>query len=179
MTSVRFLPVDAESPDCPDRARSLARPGASGRGARRERRPAGRGLGTRRICLDRRRICSPLRSGCSRDGPADGWTGANGPRPTVPCFVNLPAARTWSPAPAGRSAGTLRRREAARAVCSQRPASATPASPAPRSGSTLERRLAIVLLSNRVNPTRDNPRWTPVRADIADLVMTTLFEDAR
>lgn len=40
-------------------------------------------------------------------------------------------------------------------------------------------RLAIVLLSNRVNPTRDNPRWAPVRARIADLVMTTLFEDAR
>jgi hypothetical protein len=30
-----------------------------------------------------------------------------------------------------------------------------------------------------VNPTRDNPRWAPVRAAIADLVMTTLFEDAR
>ncbi len=42
-----------------------------------------------------------------------------------------------------------------------------------------DRRLAIVLLSNRVNPTRDNPRWAPVRAAIADLVMTTLFEDAR
>jgi CubicO group peptidase (beta-lactamase class C family) len=42
-----------------------------------------------------------------------------------------------------------------------------------------DRRLAIVLLSNRVNPTRDNPRWNPVRARIADLVMTTLFEDAR
>jgi CubicO group peptidase (beta-lactamase class C family) len=42
-----------------------------------------------------------------------------------------------------------------------------------------EHRLAIVLLSNRVNPTRDNSRWTPVRAGIADLVMTTLFEDAR
>jgi CubicO group peptidase (beta-lactamase class C family) len=40
-------------------------------------------------------------------------------------------------------------------------------------------RLAIVLLSNRVNPTRNNPRWTPVRGRIADLVMTTLFEDAR
>jgi serine-type D-Ala-D-Ala carboxypeptidase len=39
--------------------------------------------------------------------------------------------------------------------------------------------LAIVLLSNRVNPIRDNPRWAPVRAAIADLVMTTLFEDAR
>jgi CubicO group peptidase (beta-lactamase class C family) len=37
--------------------------------------------------------------------------------------------------------------------------------------------LAIVLLSNRVNPTRDNPRWAPVRARIADLVMTTLFRD--
>jgi CubicO group peptidase (beta-lactamase class C family) len=39
--------------------------------------------------------------------------------------------------------------------------------------------VAIVLLSNRVNPTRDNPRWNPMRAAIADLVMTTLFEDAR
>jgi CubicO group peptidase (beta-lactamase class C family) len=42
-----------------------------------------------------------------------------------------------------------------------------------------EHRVAIVLLSNRVHPTRDNPRWNPVRAAIADLVMTTLFEDAR
>jgi len=42
-----------------------------------------------------------------------------------------------------------------------------------------ERRLGIVLLSNRVNPTRNNPRWAAVRAAIADLVMTTLFEDAR
>lgn len=41
------------------------------------------------------------------------------------------------------------------------------------------RRLVIVLLSNRVNPTRNNPRWTPVRGRIADLVMTTLFEDVR
>jgi CubicO group peptidase (beta-lactamase class C family) len=42
-----------------------------------------------------------------------------------------------------------------------------------------DHRLAIVLLSNRVNPTRNNPRWFPVRGRIADLVMTTLFEDAR
>jgi CubicO group peptidase (beta-lactamase class C family) len=42
-----------------------------------------------------------------------------------------------------------------------------------------ERQLAIVLLSNRVNPTRNNPRWNPLRGRIADLVMTTLFEDAR
>ena len=41
------------------------------------------------------------------------------------------------------------------------------------------RRLAIVLLSNRVNPTRNNPRWIPIRGRIADLVVTTLFEDAR
>lgn len=39
--------------------------------------------------------------------------------------------------------------------------------------------LAIVLLSNRVNPTRENPRWTSVRAAIADLVMTTLLQDTR
>ncbi|MGZ8392874.1 MAG: serine hydrolase, partial [Gemmatimonadales bacterium] len=42
-----------------------------------------------------------------------------------------------------------------------------------------EHQLVIVLLSNRVHPTRDNPRWAPVRARVADLVMTTLFEDAR
>jgi CubicO group peptidase (beta-lactamase class C family) len=42
-----------------------------------------------------------------------------------------------------------------------------------------QRRVAIAVLSNRVNPTRENPRWAPVRAGIADLVMTTLFEDAR
>jgi CubicO group peptidase (beta-lactamase class C family) len=40
-----------------------------------------------------------------------------------------------------------------------------------------ERKLAIVLLSNRVNPTRNNSRWTPVRGAIADLVMATLFQD--
>jgi CubicO group peptidase (beta-lactamase class C family) len=42
-----------------------------------------------------------------------------------------------------------------------------------------EHYLAIILLSNRVNPTRDNPRWGPLRGKIADLVMTTLFEDAQ
>jgi serine-type D-Ala-D-Ala carboxypeptidase len=43
----------------------------------------------------------------------------------------------------------------------------------------LQHHVAIVLLSNRVNPTRDNPRWAPVRGRIADLVMTTLLEEAR
>ena len=42
-----------------------------------------------------------------------------------------------------------------------------------------EHHLAIILLSNRVNPTRDNPRWAPLRGKIADLVMATLFEDAQ
>jgi len=42
-----------------------------------------------------------------------------------------------------------------------------------------EHQLVIVLLSNRVNPTRDNVTWVGVRARVADLVMTTLFEDAR
>src|SRR4051812_8754128 len=42
-----------------------------------------------------------------------------------------------------------------------------------------ERRLAIILLSNRVNPTRNNPRWATVRAHVADLVMATLFKDAQ
>ncbi len=40
-----------------------------------------------------------------------------------------------------------------------------------------ERCLAIVLLSNRVHPTRDNPRWGPVRGLVADRVMTVLLED--
>jgi len=43
----------------------------------------------------------------------------------------------------------------------------------------LERGINVTLLSNRVHPTRNNPRWNPVRAQIADLVMTTLFEDVR
>jgi CubicO group peptidase (beta-lactamase class C family) len=42
-----------------------------------------------------------------------------------------------------------------------------------------EQHLAIILLSNRVNPTRNNPRWHPVRGKIADLVMITLIEDHR
>jgi len=42
-----------------------------------------------------------------------------------------------------------------------------------------KRRLVIVLLSNRVNPTRNNPRWSPVRGAIADLVITTLYQDAQ
>lgn len=42
-----------------------------------------------------------------------------------------------------------------------------------------EHHLAIVLLSNRVNPTRANSRWTPVRGAIADLVTATLFQDTR
>jgi CubicO group peptidase (beta-lactamase class C family) len=42
-----------------------------------------------------------------------------------------------------------------------------------------EHRVASVLLSNRVNPNRANARWNPVRAQIADLVMTTLFKDGR
>jgi CubicO group peptidase (beta-lactamase class C family) len=34
-----------------------------------------------------------------------------------------------------------------------------------------ERQLVIVLLSNRVHPTRQNPRWGPLRAVVADLVV--------
>jgi CubicO group peptidase (beta-lactamase class C family) len=40
-----------------------------------------------------------------------------------------------------------------------------------------ERCLAIVLLSNRVHPTRDNPRWGPVRGLMADRVMQVLLQD--
>ncbi|HXE58554.1 MAG TPA: serine hydrolase domain-containing protein, partial [Gemmatimonadales bacterium] len=42
-----------------------------------------------------------------------------------------------------------------------------------------ERELVIVLLSNRVHPTRENPRWGPVRARVADLVVETLDRDSR
>lgn len=41
-----------------------------------------------------------------------------------------------------------------------------------------ERRLVIVLLSNRVHPTRDNPRWGPVRGAVADLVVSSLRDDS-
>jgi CubicO group peptidase (beta-lactamase class C family) len=41
------------------------------------------------------------------------------------------------------------------------------------------RRLAIVLLSNRVHPTRDNQHWSGVRAAVADLVVTALDPASR
>jgi CubicO group peptidase (beta-lactamase class C family) len=40
------------------------------------------------------------------------------------------------------------------------------------------RDLVIVLLSNRVHPTRANDRWGPVRGHVADLVFAALFPDA-
>jgi CubicO group peptidase (beta-lactamase class C family) len=40
------------------------------------------------------------------------------------------------------------------------------------------RGLVIVLLSNRVHPTRANDRWGPVRGHVADLVFAALFPDA-
>ena len=42
-----------------------------------------------------------------------------------------------------------------------------------------EHQVAIALLSNRVHPTRENARWLAVRPRVADLVMATLFKDAR
>ena len=41
-----------------------------------------------------------------------------------------------------------------------------------------DRCLAIVLLSNRVHPTRDNPRWGPVRGEVADQVVGALAADS-
>jgi CubicO group peptidase (beta-lactamase class C family) len=40
------------------------------------------------------------------------------------------------------------------------------------------RDIVIVLLTNRVNPTRDTPKFGTLRAVIADAVMTSLFPDA-
>lgn len=40
------------------------------------------------------------------------------------------------------------------------------------------RELVIVLLTNRVNPTRNTPRFGPIRAVVADAVMRSLFPDA-
>jgi CubicO group peptidase (beta-lactamase class C family) len=37
------------------------------------------------------------------------------------------------------------------------------------------RGLAIVLLSNRVHPTRNNAKWGPVRRGLADRVVESLF----
>lgn len=41
-----------------------------------------------------------------------------------------------------------------------------------------QRGLVIVLLSNRVHPTRDNPRWGPVRGMVADRVVRALGSGA-
>ena len=41
-----------------------------------------------------------------------------------------------------------------------------------------DRCLAIVLLSNRVHPTRDNTRWGPVRGQVANRVVSTLEASA-
>lgn len=41
-----------------------------------------------------------------------------------------------------------------------------------------DRCLAIVLLSNRVHPTRENGRWGPVRGIMANAVMTALLADS-
>ncbi len=40
-----------------------------------------------------------------------------------------------------------------------------------------ERELVVVLLSNRVHPTRDNGRWGPVRRNVADRVVRGLERD--
>lgn len=40
------------------------------------------------------------------------------------------------------------------------------------------RSLVIVLLTNRVNPTRNTPNFGPIRAVIADAVVRSLFPDA-
>ncbi len=40
------------------------------------------------------------------------------------------------------------------------------------------REVVIVLLTNRVNPTRDTPNFNPVRGVVADAVMRSLLPDA-
>ena len=41
-----------------------------------------------------------------------------------------------------------------------------------------EREIVIVLLTNRVNPTRDTPKFGQIRAVVADAVMRSIFPDA-
>ncbi len=41
-----------------------------------------------------------------------------------------------------------------------------------------EREIVIVLLTNRVNPTRNTPKFGPIRSVVADAVMRSLFPDA-
>jgi CubicO group peptidase (beta-lactamase class C family) len=121
-------------------------------------------------------------------GQADRWTGGRtrpsdepSARPTVRASTfreftrrqNLVSGSSralgWDTPSAGSSAGTL--------------LSPTSFGHTGFTGTSLwidpEHHLAIVLLSNRVNPTRDNPRWAPVRAQVADLVMATLLKDAQ
>ena len=114
--------------------------------------------------------------------PEHGWDGRPSDLsdpPPRPSSRRSPPAKTSSPAPVARWAGIPR---------DSGSSSGSLLSPHSigHTGFTgtsiwidFDRRVAIVLLSNRVHPTRNNPRWNPVRAQIADLVMTTLFEDVR
>ncbi|HRP08017.1 MAG TPA: serine hydrolase, partial [Gemmatimonadales bacterium] len=42
----------------------------------------------------------------------------------------------------------------------------------------IPRRTIIVLLTNRVHPTRNTPKFTPLRPAVADAVMKALYPDA-
>ena len=66
--------------------------------------------------------------------------------------------------------GRVRRSPLPPATISRRQASATPASPAPRSGSTPSADLFVILLTNRVNPTRANEKIRQVRPALHDAI---------
>jgi hypothetical protein len=150
-----------------DRRRTLARPRAAGRGARREL------LGARRD----RRSCGALRYRRAPSAPSP-----------APCSEPSPASGSWpirrrcAPSPPGarcpearvRSPGTRCCRPRRAAVDSPPRRSGTPASPGRPSGSIPEQNLYVVLLTNRVHPTRENDAIREVRPRVHDAIVAAL-----
>ena len=134
-----------------DRNRSLAGSAAVWRGARRER------LGARR-CGG---ACGPVRDGAGRGRVRAPRTGdvSRRHRSGAETRRSRDSSRA-APCPAARArwGGTRCCRTSSCGTRLSDAPSGTPASPARRSGSIPQRDLYIVLLTNRVHPTRDNPR---------------------
>jgi CubicO group peptidase (beta-lactamase class C family) len=95
-----------------------------------------------------------------------------------PSFASSPAARTSSPAPRALGWDTPSPNSSAGTLLSPESFGHTGFT-----GTSIwidpSRELVIVLLSNRVHPTRDNPRIFPLRRELADRVVTLLTRHDR
>ena len=157
-------PAVAPAAHRPDRERPLARPRAARRGARRERGGARRDRAARRA--------SSARRPTSRASPRCCSTRAAGRRPALRLARDARAVHASAPAcrtRRGRSAGTRRRTSRASAArpraspATRRPGSLLSARSFGHTGFTgtsmwmdPERQLFVILLTNRVHPTREN-----------------------